>query len=133
MARTHRRGFTLIELMVVIVILGIIAAIAWRMTTDNVPDSKWDIARTEMAEITKALQEWSMKHEGEFPDSLDEVAAQFPAGRTPLDPFKEPYLYERTDEGFTLTCLGADKAEGGAEKPDADIIFDHRGQLQPAE
>jgi general secretion pathway protein G len=133
MARKHRRGFTLIELMVVIVILGIIAGIAWRVTVSNVPLSKWEAARTEMAEITKSLNEWSINHSGEFPDGLDEVADQFAGGRVPVDPFKEPYQYERTEKGFMLTCLGADGAAGGTEKADLDIVFDERGQAQPEE
>jgi general secretion pathway protein G len=133
MARKHKRGFTLIELMVVIVILGIIAGIAWRVTVSNVPTSRWEAARTEMAEITKSLQEWSLDNGGEFPDSLNQVADQFAGGRVPVDPFKEPYQYERTEKGFTLTCLGADKVTGGTEKADLDIVFDERGQAQPEE
>ena len=131
MARKHRRGFTLIELMVVIVILGIIAGIAWRVTVNNIPTSKWEAARTEMAEIQKALLDWSINNDGEFPDTLDDIADKFAGGRTPVDPFKEPYQYERTEKGFTLICLGADKVAGGADKADLDIVFDERGQAHP--
>ena len=133
MARKHRRGFTLIELMVVIVILGIIAAIAWRATVNNIPISQWETTRTEMAELHKALLDWSVNHDGDYPESLDEIADSFPGGRVPVDGFKEPYIYERRERGFSLKSLGADKAEGGQDKADRDIVFDERGQMEPAE
>lgn len=134
MARKHRQGFTLIELMVVIVILGLIAGIAWQLTTDRVPLAKWDTTRTEMGELYKALEAYSLSNDGDYPENLEEIAGQFSGGRVPKDAFsKEPYIFERTDSGFLLTSYGSDGQRGGDAKPEADIIFNERGQLEPAE
>lgn len=134
MADTRRRGFTLIELMVVILILGIIGTIGFFYATGNVGPAKWESARTEMAEIQKALLNWSLNHDGDFPDSLDAIAGDFPGNRVPTDPFsKDPYHYERTETGFQLICLGSDQVEGGTEKHARDIVFNEKGQLEPAE
>jgi general secretion pathway protein G len=129
--RNKKRGFTLIELMVVIVILGIIATMAFVFVLDKPDETRWTTAQSEMAEITKALNDYALNHDGDYPDSLEVLTEKhFPNG-VPKDPFtKEDYLYETTDTGFTLTCLGKDLAEGGAEKPNKDIVYNEAGLIK---
>ncbi|MCB9931910.1 MAG: prepilin-type N-terminal cleavage/methylation domain-containing protein [Planctomycetes bacterium] len=130
--RKNRRGFTLVELMVVIVILGIIGTMAFVFVLDKPDKAKWTKAQTEMGEIQKALNTYALENDSTYPESLSEIEGEgkpFPNG-TPKDPFsKDDYIYEVTDSGFTLTCLGKDLAEGGAEVPDKDIVFTEAGQM----
>lgn len=128
--RKTSSGFTLIELMVVIVILGIIGTMAFVYVLDKPDEAKWQKARTEMGQIVNALSDWQLSHDGDYPETLEEVAEKFPGGKVPADPFtKQPYIYELTGSGFLLTCLGKDKADGGEKKADQDIHFDERGLL----
>lgn len=126
----NKRGFTLIELMVVIVILGIIGTIAFVFVLDNPDRARWQKAQTEMAEIVKALNTYHLHNGGQYPDSLDQVADKF-NNKVPVNPFtKQPYVYEKTTNGFTLTCYGKDDAPGGEKDADKDIVFTERGLLE---
>lgn len=127
----RKRGFTLIELMVVIVILGILAGIAWVNYAGRADEARWEQARTDMTEVHKALSMWSINNHNEWPESLEKVSDVFPGRKVPLDPFsKEPYRYEKTLQGFRMVCLGKDIAEGG-EGVSRDIVFDESGCVQP--
>lgn len=128
--RKNRSGFTLVELMVVIVILGIIGTMAFVFVLDKPDKAKWTKAQTEMGEIQKALTQYALEHDNEYPDSLDVLTKGYFPNGLPKDPFtKADYLYEPLDRGFELTCLGKDNAEGGLEVPDKDIVFTESGMV----
>ncbi|MCA8918104.1 MAG: prepilin-type N-terminal cleavage/methylation domain-containing protein [Planctomycetes bacterium] len=129
--RNDRRGFTLVELMVVIVILGIIGTMAFVFVLDKPDKAKWTKAQTEMGEIQKALNTYALEHDSEYPDSLEVLTETYFKSGLPKDPFtKDDYIYEVLDDGFTLTCLGKDQAEGGAEVPDKDIVYTESGLME---
>jgi general secretion pathway protein G len=128
--RQRRKGFTLIELMVVIVIIGIIGTMAFVFLGGEPDRARWERARTEMGQIHTALSRYQLDH-GEYPDSLEAVAGSFSNDRIPRDPFtREPYIYERTERGFRLISYGADQSEGGDEIPDRDIEYTERGYVE---
>lgn len=128
----RKRGFTLVELMVVIVIVGILATLAWMNYPGRIDGTKWQAAQAEMAELHKALSMWSVDHENQWPESLETLGDMLPGKRVPRDPFtKEPYAYEKTTQGFRLVCLGKDGIEGGSRDIDRDIVFDESGQTSP--
>ncbi|MBK8205679.1 MAG: type II secretion system protein GspG [Planctomycetes bacterium] len=92
--------------------------------------SHWESAKVTMAEIGKALEMYKAET-GAYPASLDELHSnRYFVNGVPKDPFsKDDFLYERTPDGFTLTCLGKDMETGGTEPPNQDIVFNEKGEV----
>jgi general secretion pathway protein G len=121
-----RSGFSLVELMVVIVILGILATVVTVRVMQHVSKARISTAKTQMNEIMKALDLHKLE-EKSYPDDLAmlvEKTEKHPEGllqAIPNDPWGNAYDYVNgTEHGYDLICWGADGQEGG-EGEDADI------------
>jgi general secretion pathway protein G len=135
--RQHRSGFTLIEIMVVIVILGILAGLIVPRLTDKPDKARVVKAKMQIENISMALKEFKLDN-GFFPSTeqgLKALVRKPSIGRTPKsypedgymshipkDPWGNEYVYISPGEhgDFDLISLGADGEEGG-EGYDADI------------
>ena len=139
-ARNKRRpvGFSLIELMVVLVILGLLTGLVGPRLFGRVDASKVQTAETQIKMLRGALQTYRLDI-GSYPSTAEGLAALMnpPADiadywngpyledELPLDPWREPYKYEhpaQTLQGFALYSLGAD-SESGGEDINADIGY----------
>jgi len=130
-ARTQRMaGFTLTELLVVVVILGILAATIIPQFIGTTQEAKVSAAKAHVAELESALERFNI-HMDRYP-TIDEglqVLVDPPSNdenkkwRGPYvkgirpDPWGNPYLYRlpatRRKSGFDLWSRGADGADGG--------------------
>jgi len=75
--RPSRRGFTLIELMIVVAIIGILAAIAVPKFADLVRKSKDGATKGNLGAIRSALQIYYAEMEGSYPGDLDALAPKY--------------------------------------------------------
>lgn len=125
-----RKAFSLVELMVVIVIIGLLAGTVTLSVRSYLVRGKQNVARTEIAKICQAIDTFYAEYD-RFPTSdegleiLASETSKFPEGiltGLPLDPWGNAYEYLNPgrETAYEVLCYGADGREGG-EKADADI------------
>jgi general secretion pathway protein G len=127
-------GFTLIELMVVILIIGLLATIVVQNLRSATDKAKRVKAQADIAQIKSALDRYYLDA-GSYPatdQGLNALVASPSSGNVPKDwggpyiekippdPWGNPYFYQSDGSGYVLKSYGADGAEGGEGK-NADI------------
>lgn len=130
-------GFTLLELLVVILIIGLLTAIVAPRLVSQVARSEATAARAQLDAIDKALQAYRIDV-GRYPSSAQGLRAlvrpppdeprwrgPYLQAEVPLDPWGGPYHYRAGDGArgdYELASFGRDRAPGGAGE-DADIAI----------
>jgi general secretion pathway protein G len=135
----RRSGFTLLELVVVIIVLGLLAGIVAPQIIGRLSEAKSTTAKTQIELLSVALDGYRLDN-GSYPTTDQGLAAlrerptraPVPANwrgpylrkAVPLDPWGRPYVYrapgERNPSAFDLESLGRDGKPGG-EGEDADL------------
>jgi len=132
-----QRGFTLIEIMVVVVILGILAALVVPNILGRTGEARITAAKSDLQSVGNALDLYKLDNYN-YPSTDQSLQALVkqpsgypaasnwnPAGylkKVPLDPWGKQYLYlsPGAEQAFDLLSFGADGREGG-EDNNADI------------
>jgi general secretion pathway protein G len=118
-----RQAFSLMELLVVIVILGLLASLVLPSLTSKGDEAKVKITCIEMKSITQALKMYKIDTSiyPETSDGLSLLATKgfFEDKSVPKDPWKNEYIYTKNGSTFDILSLGPNKIEGG----DDDILY----------
>lgn len=116
-------GFTLIEILLVVVIIGILAAIAVPKFSGRIGQSKEAAARASIDAIGLALDMYEVDN-GEYPSSLNGLVQNSGASNwrgpylkkgLPKDPWGNDFIYSVTANGYTLTSSGLKDASGSGQ------------------
>lgn len=124
-----QRGFSLIEIMVVVVIMGVLAALVVPNVMDRPDQARVVAAKQDIGAIMQALKLYRLDH-GRYPTNeqgLNALVSGQGKGsaymdRIPTDPWNTPYQYLNpgVHGEIDVFSLGADRQPGG-ESVDADI------------
>ena len=119
-----QRGFTLIEIMVVIVIIGILAGLVAPNIIEKVDEAKIEAAKADIKQLENSLQMYRLKHH-KYPPSTEGFQALVSANvidDMPIDPWDNPYQYLNPGQHGEIDIIsyGRDGQPGG-EGIDADI------------
>ncbi|MEJ2033124.1 MAG: type II secretion system major pseudopilin GspG [Deltaproteobacteria bacterium] len=128
--RQRERGFSLIELMIVIVILGLLASIVAPRLMGKLEKAENQTAKTQVEMMMTALDAYRLDM-GHYPTSQEgglEALVQNPGSDlwagpylkkgVPLDPWHNPYQYRNPGEhgDVDVFSYGADNQPGGSGK-----------------
>lgn len=127
--RHAQQGFTLAELMVVIVIIGLLATVVVPNVVGYLFKAKRGVAEQQVANLEAAIKQYFITNNGRFPDSLDDLVKKdannqsfLDADVVPLDPWGNAFFYHVEANGMDheIGTYGADGQPGG-EGDNADI------------
>lgn len=132
--RSAQRGFTLIEILVIVAILALLASLVGPQVMGVLGGQKSKTALVQIAEIEKALDVFKLEV-GRYPTSSEGLQAlvtrpggvaiwngPYLRGGVPSDPWGKPYVYSNPgpNGGVQIMSYGGDGAPGG-EGENADI------------
>ena len=134
--RRRRKGFSFIEVMVVIMILGLLVGIVGVSLFDSASQATVDATKTQIRGLETALDLYRL-HNGRYPTTDQKLSALLErpevgiipknwngpylrSKQLPLDGWDNKFVYTSDGNDYEIMSLGADGMEGGTEL-DADI------------
>ncbi len=132
-SESSKAGFTLMELLVVLVIIGLLAAFVGPILYQRISPAKETAARSQIKAFSTALDNYLIDN-GRYPTTEQglislrsnpgspEWKGPYLSKEIPLDPWGKPYVYKAPGRsgGYEIVSYGSDGLEGGSDDA-ADI------------
>jgi len=111
-----KKAFSLMELMVVIIILGLLAAFVLPNLIGKSEEAKDKIVCIQMKSVGQALKLYKLDNSS-FPTTEEGLnilieKKYFEDGKLPKDAWGNPFVYLQKGKNFEIISLGSDKSEG---------------------
>jgi general secretion pathway protein G len=133
MQKKSRKAFSLIELMIVIVILGLLAAMVMPSLTGKGEEAKRNLVCVQMNSIYNGALDMFKINNSVYPSTEEGIEAliknpnedkypnysasgYFKDSKTPKDSWGSEFVYINVDGSVELISLGADRKEGGKDE-----------------
>jgi general secretion pathway protein G len=119
-AAKRDEGFSLLELLIVIVIIGILGTIVYTRFMDLPERAKVSAAKQQIAVFKMALDRYRLDHD-EYPggeQGLESIKSYLESREVPADPWGKEYIYKQPGDGereYDIISRGPDKQEGTAD------------------
>jgi general secretion pathway protein G len=131
--RAPSAGFTLMEIVIVVLIIGLLTALVVPTMINRYDDSLVQTAKTQIKSFDTALKTFRLDT-GRYPSTAEGLGVLIPPPPTgvrrydpegyiedvPLDPWDNPYEYSSDGKSFQIVSYGRD-GETGGEGIDADL------------
>jgi len=99
---TRAQGFTLVEILIVVIILGILAAIVIPQFTNASEDARKSSLTSQLQTIRSQVELFKLQHRDNYPTGADNIAG----GTDPTATWNWVKLYQKTDEDGIVSPTG---------------------------
>jgi general secretion pathway protein G len=117
--RRNQRGFTLLEIMVVLAIIGLIVGSVGVMVFNRFKKAQVSTAKTRVTQVANAVTQYMLDNSNNCPRSIEELVAQKYLQKGMKDPWGKDFILKcpgtNDTDGADVSSAGPDKAEGTAD------------------
>ncbi|MEO8736837.1 MAG: prepilin-type N-terminal cleavage/methylation domain-containing protein [Edaphobacter sp.] len=123
-SRSSEQGFTLLELMIVMVVIGLLAAIAIPSYTNNIRNAKEAVLKEDLHTMRTAIDSYTVDKQ-KAPQSLDDLVQEGYLKTMPVDPFTRRSdtwtpVEDESMSNIDQTQSGIDDVHSGAQQTASD-------------